>query len=91
MEDFRSLRALQSAPHGRNQGREPDPLHRGVPFSVTLCLGRSWELKLGGGCSAGQQAAKAAEERTGEVSTKGPDHGRVPSGSPISGSLLETA
>ena len=90
MEDFRSLRALHSAPDGRNQGREPDPLHRGVPFSVTLCLGRRWELKLGRGCSAGQQAAKAAE-RTGEVSTKGPDRGRVPSGSPISGSLLGTA
>lgn len=29
-----------SAPHGRNQGREPDPLHQGIPFSVTLSV---WE------------------------------------------------
>lgn len=79
-------------PPRQKPGQRTRPSAPGYPLQChPQCLGRSWELKLGRGCFAGQQAAKAAEERTGEVSTKAPDRGRVPSGSLISGNLLGTA
>lgn len=79
-------------PPRQKPGQRTRPSAPGCPLQCQpQCLGRSWELKLGRGCSTGQQAAKAAEDRTGEGSTKAPDRGRVPSGSPISGSLLGTA
>lgn len=62
----------------RQRPGQRQTLCTGVSPSVSACLGRSWKLKLGRGCPAGQQAAKAAEERTWEGSTKAPDRGRVP-------------